>query len=90
MKELLLFAALVAMVSPLCVLGAQGQVETRSVWDGVYTEEQAKRGEAVAGDVGILVNAELILQAAQGLEGFLRRLAEQTDTGLDRIAQLLA
>ena len=47
MKKLLLFAALVAIVSPLYVLAARGQAETRSVWDGVYTEDQAKRGEAV-------------------------------------------
>ncbi len=46
MKKLLL-AALVVLVSSLCVLQAQALAETRSVWDGVYTEEQAKRGEAV-------------------------------------------
>ncbi|HKE35774.1 MAG TPA: cytochrome c [Candidatus Acidoferrum sp.] len=35
------------MVSSFCVLWAQEPAESRSVWDGVYTEEQAKRGEAV-------------------------------------------
>jgi len=33
-----------AMLLAAVALGAQA---TRSVWDGVYTEEQAKRGEAI-------------------------------------------
>src|SRR5438105_8051005 len=35
------------MASSFCLLRAQEASETRSVWDGVYTEEQAKRGEEV-------------------------------------------
>jgi len=31
----------------VCVLRAQTPEDTRSVWDGVYTDDQAKRGEAV-------------------------------------------
>ncbi len=38
---------LALVASSLCVLRAQSPADTRSVWDGVYTEEQAKRGEAV-------------------------------------------
>jgi S-disulfanyl-L-cysteine oxidoreductase SoxD len=39
---------LAAIGSPLCLLRAQAPaVESRSVWDGVYTEDQAKRGEPV-------------------------------------------
>ena len=37
----------VAIVSSFCLLRAQAPVDTRSVWDGVYTDEQAKRGEEV-------------------------------------------
>src|SRR5258708_33988746 len=43
-------AALVraALASPLWLLRAQApEAESRSVWDGVYTEEQAKRGEPI-------------------------------------------
>ena len=35
---------LAAIASPLCLLRAQAPA-VRSVWDGVYTEDQAKRGE---------------------------------------------
>ena len=40
---------LASIASPLCLLHAQAPAssESRSVWDGVYTEEQAKRGEPV-------------------------------------------
>src|SRR5260370_8594146 len=39
---------LAAIASPLCLLRAQAPPsESRSVWDGVYTEEQAKRGEPI-------------------------------------------
>jgi cytochrome c len=38
--------ALAAMGAPLYVVHAQApEAESRSVWEGVYTEEQAKRGE---------------------------------------------
>jgi mono/diheme cytochrome c family protein len=47
MRKLLLITALAVGVSSLGVLRAQAPAETRSVWDGVYTDEQAKRGEAV-------------------------------------------
>ncbi len=41
----LVFAVLAA---PLCMLRAQAPAaESRSVWDGVYTEDQAKRGEVI-------------------------------------------
>jgi S-disulfanyl-L-cysteine oxidoreductase SoxD len=33
--------------SPLPLLQGAAEAESRSVWDGVYTDEQAKRGEAV-------------------------------------------
>lgn len=36
-----------ALGSWFCGLRAQAPVETRSVWDGVFTDEQAKRGETV-------------------------------------------
>ena len=39
--------ALVASISPLNLLLAQTTEESKSVWDGVYTEEQAKRGEPI-------------------------------------------
>ena len=42
---LLLGAALIS--SSFYALWAQEAAESRSVWDGVYTEEQSKRGEAV-------------------------------------------
>jgi cytochrome c len=39
---------LVAFASPLGLLHAQAPAgDSRSVWDGVYTEEQAKRGEPI-------------------------------------------
>lgn len=44
-RRLLLGAALIA--SSFFALRAQEPAESRSVWDGVYTEEQAKRGEEV-------------------------------------------
>lgn len=44
MKLTAAFAALLSAGLVGAVLGAQG---TRSVWDGVYTEEQAKRGGAL-------------------------------------------
>src|SRR5438876_7356330 len=37
-----------AIATSLCLLRAQAPAaDSRSVWDGVYTEEQAKRGESV-------------------------------------------
>jgi mono/diheme cytochrome c family protein len=39
---------LAALASPLWLLRAQApEAESRSVWDGVYTEDQAKRGETI-------------------------------------------
>ena len=44
------FLVLAVLASPLCVLRAQApETESRSVWDGVYTEDQAKRGEPIYG-----------------------------------------
>src|SRR5258708_29126642 len=39
--------ALAALISPLGGLRLQTSDESKSVWDGVYTEEQAKRGEPI-------------------------------------------
>ena len=40
--------ALAALISPLVTLRVlQTSDESKSVWDGVYTEEQAKRGEPI-------------------------------------------
>jgi cytochrome c len=48
MKSAAAILVLAAIASPLGVLRAQAPAaESRSVWDGVYTEEQAKRGEPV-------------------------------------------
>ena len=38
--------AIVTAASALCASAFRAQ-ETRSIWDGVYTEAQAKRGEAI-------------------------------------------
>ena len=39
---------LTALASPIWLLRAQApEAESRSVWDGVYTEDQAKRGETI-------------------------------------------
>ena len=46
MKNAAAVLVLAALVAPLGVLRAQAPAaESRSVWDGVYTDEQAKRGE---------------------------------------------
>lgn len=47
MKRLPLFLGSALVASSFFVLRAQEQADSRSVWDGVYTEEQAKRGEEV-------------------------------------------
>jgi mono/diheme cytochrome c family protein len=47
MKRLTLLLGLALIVSSFCASRAQEPAESRSVWEGVYTEEQAKRGEAV-------------------------------------------
>jgi len=47
MKSLGFLLGSVLIASSFFVLRAQEPAESRSVWDGVYTEEQAKRGEAV-------------------------------------------
>lgn len=49
MRKPLAFAALFAICWPFGGWPAQERAESRSVWDGVYTEEQAKRGETVYG-----------------------------------------
>jgi S-disulfanyl-L-cysteine oxidoreductase SoxD len=46
-KPLFITGLAAVMVSSLCMLRAQAPADSRSVWDGVYTEEQAKRGETV-------------------------------------------
>jgi S-disulfanyl-L-cysteine oxidoreductase SoxD len=45
-ERLIAAAALVFAVAIAGAIGMSAQ-ETRSVWDGVYTEAQAKRGEAI-------------------------------------------
>jgi S-disulfanyl-L-cysteine oxidoreductase SoxD len=48
MKYAAAILVLAAITSPLAPVRAQPQAtESRSVWDGVFTEEQAKRGEPV-------------------------------------------
>ena len=47
MKKRLSWFGAAALLSSFCLLRAQAPEETRSVWDGVYTDEQAKRGEEV-------------------------------------------
>lgn len=48
MRNLAAILVLVVAASSVCVLRAQAPAaESRSVWDGVYTEEQAKRGEPI-------------------------------------------
>ncbi len=47
MKKLIFLLGSALIVSSFCVLRAQETAATRSVWDGVFTEEQAKRGEEV-------------------------------------------
>src|SRR5215510_6505505 len=47
MKRLPLLLGSALIASTFWVLWAQEQAESRSVWDGVYTEEQARRGETV-------------------------------------------
>jgi cytochrome c len=48
MRRAALTSVLIVLFSSLCVTRAQSPSEvSRSVWDGVYTEEQAKRGEPV-------------------------------------------
>jgi mono/diheme cytochrome c family protein len=47
MRKLLLILVPAFLVSSVGIVRAQAPAETHSVWDGVYTEEQAKRGETV-------------------------------------------
>ena len=48
MRYLKAILALALMTLPLCLLRAQAPAaESRSVWEGVYTEDQAKRGEPI-------------------------------------------
>ena len=47
MRKTLIIAAVVVLVSSIGLLRAQAPADSHSVWDGVYTEEQAKRGEDV-------------------------------------------
>ena len=47
MKRLPLMLGAALISSSFYAVWAQETAESRSVWDGVYTEEQAKRGETV-------------------------------------------
>ena len=47
MRKTLFLLVPAVVVSSFCALRAQAPAESHSVWDGVYTEEQSKRGEAV-------------------------------------------
>ena len=49
MRKALFLSSLALLASSFSWLRAQAPGETRSVWDGVYTEEQAKRGETAYG-----------------------------------------
>jgi mono/diheme cytochrome c family protein len=44
------FAALVLSIFAILVVALRAQESPRSLWDGVYTQEQAKRGEALYGE----------------------------------------
>jgi len=44
-KNSMAILVLAAVISPLSLHRLQRTEESKSVWDGVYTEEQAKRGE---------------------------------------------
>jgi S-disulfanyl-L-cysteine oxidoreductase SoxD len=46
-RDSIAILALVAATSPLSLLLVQTTEESKSVWDGVYTYEQAKRGEPI-------------------------------------------
>lgn len=47
MKRVPLLVGTALIASSFFMLRAQEPAESRSVWDGVYTEEQAKRGDEV-------------------------------------------
>jgi mono/diheme cytochrome c family protein len=47
MRQTLAILCLAFFALSLSFLRAQAPEETRTVWDGVYTDDQAKRGEAV-------------------------------------------
>jgi len=48
MRNAAAILAVLAIAGPLCLLRAQAPAaESLSVWDGVYTEDQAKRGEPI-------------------------------------------
>ena len=47
LKDATTILVLAAFLSPLNLLRGQTTEESKSVWDGVYTEEQAKRGESI-------------------------------------------
>src|SRR2546430_17590995 len=47
MRNAAAMLALVPIACPLCLLRAQAQEESRSLWAGVYTEDHAKRGEPI-------------------------------------------
>jgi len=47
MKKSLTAAGIAIVASSFLLVRAQTPADTRSVWDGVYTEDQAKRGEGV-------------------------------------------
>ena len=50
MKNVAALLVLAAIASRLCLLRAQAPAaESRTSWDGVYTEDQAKRGELIYG-----------------------------------------
>jgi cytochrome c len=46
-KNSIAIVVLAVLISPLGLLRAQSSEPSKSVWDGVYTEEQAKRGEVI-------------------------------------------
>ena len=47
LKNYIAILVLAAVISPLRLTFGQTAEESKSVWDGVYTEEQAKRGEPI-------------------------------------------
>ena len=47
-------------------IGLRAQSAPRSVWDGVYTEEQAKRGEAIYGERCVRCHGETMMGGTDG------------------------
>jgi cytochrome c len=72
MRNRAAFLVLAIVASSVCVLRAQAPAaESRSVWDGVYTEEQAKRGEPIYRKECALCHGDMLMggESAPPLSG---------------------